>query len=170
MAPFTLPILGLVLFLAIVCRLAQVGFLWVPRRVVPDMNRLNPRGKSVGLLSAEKLVLLIRGAALIVSALGLVGWGIWYERETLWQLLASANFEYEVGRLMGAWGLRLGLCMALFAVLDYAYQRYRFEVSLRMSPEEVRAEVEAVEGNAHVTAGQKKMRQDIRFSRGTTTE
>ena len=48
---------------------------------------------------------------------------------------------------------------------DYAYQRYRFEMSLRMTPEEMRAEVQAVEGNPHIAAGRQGIRQAWQRSR-----
>lgn len=152
------PLLGLIFSLAVCARLAQTGFLWAPSRLQPNTQRLNSTRRLAELFSADKLFQILRGIALILCALLLVGAGIWQQREALVQLLTSTSLPNRMVTLLARWGLRLGGCLAIFAAADYAYQRYRFERSLRMSPEELRAEVKAVERNPQVTA-ERKVRQ-----------
>lgn len=154
---FTFPLLAMVFGLSVLSRLSQVGFLWLPTRLLPDAQRLSPGQRLAAMFSAEKLVQMLRGFLLVVCALALIGWGISSQRERLLQLLTVREFELETLRLIAGWGLRLGGLLVLFAFLDYAYQRYRFEMSLRMSAEEMRAEVKAVEGNSQVASERKAM-------------
>ncbi len=162
---FTLPVLGVVLGVSVLSRLSQVGFLWLPMRLLPDAKRLNPSQRLATLFSAEKAVQALRGLLLVVSALALIGWGISSQREELMQLLTVHDVEVHTVRMIAEWGLRLGGLLVLFALLDYACQRYRFEMSLYMSAEEMRAEVKAIEGNTQVASERNAMHQAMRNAR-----
>lgn len=162
---FTIPMFGAILGLAILARLAQVGVVWAPSRLTPEMNRLNPGQRLGSLLSADKFVQFVRGAGLVVCALSLMSFGIWSQRDTLIGLVAAGDFEGDTVRLLSGWGLRMGGCLVVFAAADYSYQRYRFELGLQMSPDEVRAEVKAVEGNPQVAAKRKSIQRQLNCSR-----
>ncbi len=143
-----IPGLLCVFLLTVISRLAQVGFLWVPNRIKPDFNRINPANRSQSVVSADSLVLFTRGLVLMAILLGVAGYGLWTDRATL----ASTVSEFGASpvTLVSTWGLRLGCGLLLFALLDYVYQRRRFENSLRMTTEEVRAEIKAVEGSSQL--------------------
>ena len=93
MARVLIPFLGLLFVAAVLTSLAQVGFLWVPERLAPDPNRLNPiqgLGRIFSLSGTMRLgfglfkVLLI---ALVAAA------ALWLRRG---EILAAANLETEV--------------------------------------------------------------------------
>lgn len=158
--------LGVILGIAILSRLSQVGFLWVPSRVLPDMSRLNPGPQLTMLLSIDKVFQAGRGLLLIICALALIGWGIVFQQDQLMQLLlTSEGAELKALHLLANWGLKLGGVLAFFALIDYASNWYRFESNLMMSQEEVRAEVKAVEGNTQVASERKAMHRTMTSSR-----
>lgn len=158
---WVLPVVGIIFVLSILTRLAQTGFIWAPNRIIPDTTRMNPASRLQSMFSPHKAFELLRGAGVVVCALLLVGGGIWFQREELLQLPVSADFESSGIRLLASWGLKLGLCLVVFAVIDYAVQRYRFEQSLMMTPEELRSEVKAISGNPAVATGRKRMRHEF---------
>ena len=159
-----LPVASICVAAAVVGRFAQVGCLWAPRRLTPRAQRLRPTDRLQQLFSVQTPLALVRDLGLAIAALLLLTWGGWSERASIVQLAAapSETFEQILLKLLGTWTCQLGLCLAVFAALDYAYQRYRYEVSLRMSPEELRAEIQAVEGNPHVAAGQRGLQRQVR--------
>lgn len=164
------PLLLLVFAAAVGSRLAQVGFLWAPTRLMPDLSRVSGTSRIREAMSIDKLMLIVRGAALVACLLGLAGWGVWIRREDLLKLTATRHLSGNVLELVSGLCLQLGMCVAVFALLDYAYRRYRFERGLWMSPEEARAEVKAVEGNPQVAAGQRRMHHNMRDGHITTME
>ena len=58
--------------------------------------------------------------------------------------------------------LKIGLVLCFCAMVDYGYRRYCFELSLRMTPEDVRAEVQAIEPNPWITSERKQRYQQWR--------
>lgn len=157
----TMPVIGFVLLLAVLARIAQTGFLWAPQRVGFDANRLNPASRFQSMLGMDRWLEVLRGGVVVACALLLVGGGIWFQRYELMQLLVQTDFEVSAIRLLASWALKLGGCLAVFAAMDYAIQRYRFEQSLLMTPDEVRAEVKAIEGNPAVATGRKRLRHEL---------
>ena len=166
--PFTLvvPVLALLFVVAVLLRFAQVGFLWVPSRIAPDASRLNPSKRMMQIASGDAGFQFVRGLGLVVCALLFIGFSIWQQHEQLSTLAIASDFSRHSVQLFSDWGLKLGVCLMAFAAFDYAYQRYRFEQSLQMSPDEVREEVKAVEGNAQVAAERKNLQQQLSWSRG----
>ena len=159
-----LPVAAGCFVIAIVTGLAQVGFLWVPQRVVPDPQRLNPRGRIGTVLSLGKLVDAAQGSFLIAVVLGIAGWAWWSQRESLMRLALEPTHFAPVAWLgiILDFVLPLSACVAFFAAIDYAIQRYRFELSLHMTPEEMRAEIQAVQGNPQVAAGYRERQREVR--------
>lgn len=113
------------------------------------------------MLGLDRWLEVCRSGVVVVCALLLVAGGMWFQRYELMQLLVQPDFEVSAIRLLASWALKLGACMAVFAALDYAIQRYRFEQSLLMTPDEVRAEVRAIEGNPAVATGRKRLRHEL---------
>jgi flagellar biosynthetic protein FlhB len=149
---------------AIVGRLAQVGFLWAPSRIAPNVSRLNPAPRLADLCSSDALLRLVRELGLTAAALFALGWAFWTQRNELAGLTsaAPADFPSQLREVVGSWSLRFAGCLALFAGWDYAYQRSRYEASLRMSPEELRAEIQAIQSNPQVAAGRRDLQRAIR--------
>lgn len=160
-AKMSAPMLGLIFLAIALGRVAQTGFVWAPQRAF-SADRLNPSRQLGEMFKAEKLIQLARSLGLIATMLGIAAWGIWHERETIARLAFSSHLEKDAMQLLATWGLRMGGCMVVFAILDYFYQYQRFEQSLHMSPEEVRAEVKAVEGNPQVAASRRNTHHQIR--------
>lgn len=154
-----LPILLAVFFLAVISRIAQTGFVWVPTRVLPQANRINATQRMQNMFSMDRFVDVLRGMFVVVGGLSLVVGGMWLERDQLVELLQTGEYQGEAIAFMSTWGLRIGGLLGALALLDYALQRHRFEKSLRMTPEELRAEVRGIEGNPAIAAGRRQLQQ-----------
>ncbi len=162
-----LPVASLCLVAAVVSRFAQVGYIWAPRRLLPNAERLNPARRASELFSTGTLFQLLRGAGLSCVTFLLLGWGLWSQRDSLARLLVvpSSEFQPLLSNVVSMWMIRLGFCLLVFAALDYACRRYRYEVNLRMSSEELRAEIQAVQGNPQVAAGRRDLHREVQRHR-----
>lgn len=152
-----LPGLLALLAVSVLSRLAQVGFLWVPHRVVPNFSRIDPANRWNQLVSLDSLVQIAKSLLLVCGGVALVGYALWSGRD---QLAEAFQSDSQISfRLLCRWGLWLGAALLVFALLDYAFRRQRFEASLRMTPEEMRAEVKAVQSSSDVLAQRRRRAQ-----------
>jgi len=158
------PLLGGAMLIVIVVNLAQVGLNFTPERLAINFAALNPaRGfnKIFGFKqSAPQLLFNLLKVVLVA----LVGWSAISSR--LGQLIAVQQLAYlqifGLGAdLVFAIGMRIGMLLLVLAILDYFYQRFRVEKSLRMSKQEVKDEMRSMDGDPVV----KNRRRQIRLQR-----
>lgn len=149
-----MPVFGIMVATGIAASVIQVGFQITPERLEWKLDRLDPTagfgrlfslGSAVkGLLGVLKVLAVASVAYLVVS--GRVGLLMGLSRGNL----GSATVT--------AWGLvaRLAITLAaaalLIALIDYVYQRRRFENSLRMTKQEVKEELKESEGDPQLKA------------------
>ena len=148
-----LPLLVVGVMASVLIGLVQTGWLFALSVPVPKWERLNPSAGLARMVGGGSVgrCLTVVGQLLIIVGVG--GWlvgGHWSE------LLSESMVPGEAGaagaagavsRLLG-WltvrGLQLAGCVAVvllaLGVLDWFYQRWRFEQQLKMTPEEWRAE------------------------------
>lgn len=154
------------LFLVVVAVLAnylQGGWIFSPSRLTLDLSRLQFFQGLKRLFSGNSVVELAKSLAK-VCCIGLV---VYYffkghlisflplVRQDTGQLLAhlkSAAFQIS-------W--RVVLLLLVLGVLDYFYQRYRFEKNLRMTKQEVKDEMRQVEGDPRMKARLKSLMRQL---------
>ena len=141
--------LGVLLVVALTVNLAQTGFLWSGKRLGLHFDRLDPIKGFKRLFSFHTLIELAK-AILKLTLIGGVTYA--YIRPRL-PLLLSLN-QYGFSSAFSLWfDLALGLAMQIallylvLAVLDYAYQRWSYLRSLRMTREELKEELKQTEGD-----------------------
>jgi flagellar biosynthetic protein FlhB len=157
-----LPFFAALLAVGIVASAAQVGFQLNSEKLEPDFDRLNPANGVSRLFSVAALV---RGGLTLlkVAALAVVAYTVLAPR-------GGVVLGLHRGRLAAAapaaWALIVRLAEHLAAavvavtVLDYLYQRYRFEQSLRMTKEEVKRELKEEEGDPQIKARLRQMARE----------
>ncbi|OQW35800.1 MAG: hypothetical protein A4E19_16255 [Nitrospira sp. SG-bin1] len=145
----SLPVIVGVLLLGGGASLLQTGLLWRANAVQPDIERINPIKGLSRLFSLRSVMELVKGLLKIAIVTGV---GIWVARYDLLQIPGLIEFDMDtVLQVTGRLSLKVGLAavgsIAVLAGLDYVYQRYEWERSLRMSKEEVKEEHKATEGD-----------------------
>jgi flagellar biosynthetic protein FlhB len=145
-------ILVIIASVSVTVTLAQTGLLWASKRIGIDFNRLNPLNGFKRLFSAQGLVELAK--ALI--KLSVVGWVAYsFLRGRIDEM--SGLTQHDLASAMSWWSgmaisltLRLGGTYLVLAVLDYAYQRWQYTNSLKMTKDEVKEEFKQQEGDPHI--------------------
>ncbi len=160
-----LPVALLAVVLALVSGIGQVGFAVTPEALHPKWDRLNPATGFKRLVSLRGTVEALKG----LLKMGLVA-GICYTairngiqsgellalmREPLPQTMAV------VGGLLWTIGLRVSAVLLALAVADYAYQKYDFEKSLKMSLSEIKQENKQSEGDPQVKARVRRLQREM---------
>jgi flagellar biosynthetic protein FlhB len=163
----TIPILGFLALLGIGVHLMQVGFLYVPEKLVPDFSNVNPLAGFKRIFSLAGVVRL--GFGLIKTAVvGAVAFLALYDRRD--EILALAALDIPEIALF-TWNIclwtaiKIGLALFILGVLDYGYQWWRHEQDLKMTPQEVREEMKNLQGDPQVIARRKQVQRQIAMQR-----
>jgi flagellar biosynthesis protein FlhB len=65
--------------------------------------------------------------------------------------------------------LKIGLALFILAILDYAYQRWKHENDLKMTPQEVREEMRNQQGDPQVLSRRKSVQRQLAMNRMSTS-
>jgi flagellar biosynthetic protein FlhB len=150
---------------AILSNLAQVGLFFNMEKLQPNFAALNPlrglgrvfgggNGNLMRLLMSMAKMLMVSFVAytavsgkisLIVSA----------------QRLTALQAFHLGGSVVYSILIRVGILLFVLAILDYMYQRYRIEQSLKMSKQEIKDEMRRMEGDPKI----KQRRRQIALQR-----
>lgn len=148
------PFIGVVVIVVVASNLAQVGFLTSTDALAPKWSRLNPIEGFRRIFSLQSVVELAKG----LLKLGIVAWVLWRSLKGEWEALramgAPDGWEASYGLAGGILriGIRAGMVLAGLALLDYLYQRWEHERSLRMTKEELKEEFRQREGDPKIRA------------------
>lgn len=161
-----IPILIAVFITAALVELLQVGVLFTTKTLKPDLNKINPIKGFKRIISLKSVVELVKG---FVKTL-LIGW-IAYTvlRDNMGHIISTireppiSSFAL-VGDLVLKISKKVAGTMIVIACIDYFYQRWEFEKSLKMSKQEVKDEYKQSEGDPHIKAKQRQKQRQI--SRG----
>ncbi|MCX7817080.1 MAG: flagellar biosynthesis protein FlhB [Syntrophales bacterium] len=157
------PILAVVVLVALIVNLIQVGFLFSPVLLIPDLSKINPLRGIRQLFGFRSLIELAKGSLKIV-VIALVAYLT--IRSEMGNFLPLMNKGvWQITRFIGENAYRIlgNVCFLLvvLAILDYSYQRWEFEKNLMMTKQEVREEYKQTEGDPHVKSRIKRMQLEI---------
>jgi flagellar biosynthesis protein FlhB len=167
LARYLLPILGLLCLAGVTVNVVQVGFLFLPQRLTLDFARLDPVQGLQRIFSVASMVRLGFGIVKLAIVLTVACVALYSERESLQGLvgLAPAGVAARMTHILLWTALKVGAAMLALAIVDYAYQWWRHEQALKMTPQELREELRNLEGNPQVTSRRKQMRREMASQR-----
>ena len=160
------PALILVLGAGMVCGVAgnviQQGFLFAPGRLKPDLSKLSPIEGFKRLFGIDGLANFIRSVLKIV----VVAWVCWAslgpharELEGLTGMEPAAILPFAA-QLLRSLAIAVMTFLGAGAVIDWVWQRQRFMARMRMSREELKEEIRQSEGDPHVKAKLRQIRNE----------
>jgi flagellar biosynthetic protein FlhB len=158
-----LPILGLLCLGGVAVNVLQTGFLFLPQRLSFDFGRISPAHGWQRIFSFAGLVQLGFGVFKLIAVLGAAAAVLYQQREAVLGLAAlpPPALAHGMAQVLLWTGLKLGAALLVLAVLDYAYQRWRHERDLRMTPQELREEMRNLEGDPQVIGRRKQMQREL---------
>jgi flagellar biosynthetic protein FlhB len=146
--PFFVPIL----IAGMAGNIGQIGFEFHGEPMSPKLTRLNPIAGLKKLVSLRSMVEVIKSVIKILF-IGGIAFGIVKNETTAMPALMQqevVDILLFIGRV--AFKIFFFVCLALIvlAFLDYAYQRWQYEQSLKMTKQEVKDERRQIEGDPKV--------------------
>jgi flagellar biosynthetic protein FlhB len=146
------PLLVGVVLIAVLGNVVQIGFIFNPARLAPNLNVLNPAGGLGKLFSARNPQQLLLGV-LKMTLLSLVAYSAVHGYITSILSVQDLSFIEIFGlgaSVIYSIALRVGIAMLILAIGDYLYQRWRHEQDLKMSKQDVKEEMRSMEGDPKV--------------------
>ncbi|HGE69314.1 TPA: flagellar biosynthesis protein FlhB [Candidatus Poribacteria bacterium] len=162
-APFAL----IMIVSALAINFAQVGFFITFETLIPKFDRIDPIKGFQRFVSKRTFVMLTQSLLKVV----VVGYVLYItinsQRD---KILALAVVEVkpaiiEIVRLTFKMGFRVAFLLFIISVFDYAYQRWEYERSLKMTREEVKEEMRSTEGDPLVKSRIRSIQRELAMRR-----
>lgn len=150
---FFLPIGLGIMVVGVLVNYLQTGGLFSLDPLKPKFDRINPLQGFKRLFSPRSLVELVKS----LLKLAIVGYLLWGSlRNELFPLSQSAFHMNSLTTVAHYWDLmhkiaiRIISALLVLAVLDYVYQRWEYNKSLRMTKKELKDEYKQMEGDPQI--------------------
>jgi flagellar biosynthetic protein FlhB len=161
------PVVGACAAAAFVVNLAQVGIKPKTKALKPDFKRMNPATGIKRIAGKESLVELAKNLAKI----GVVGWVVLsallphISDYAAMVGMSPLQFGGAIATLVKSIAMRAAFAYLVIGVIDYAYQRYRNEKSLKMGKEEVKEEAKGQDLPAEVKGAIRRRQREAARAR-----
>jgi flagellar biosynthetic protein FlhB len=162
-----LPVLSLMFIAGIVVNVSQTGLLLTPTAVAPKLSNISPLAGLKRILSVRGLMRLGFGIfkVMIITVVAYVAVRTRAEAiVSMWSetvpVLARALFENIFGICL--W---IAAALLVLGVIEYAFQRWRYEEDLKMTDQEMREEMKESQGDPQMQARRKQMQRQMAMQR-----
>jgi type III secretion protein U len=159
----TLCSVGLAMLMRVFSTWAQIGFLFAPKALKVDLNKINPFAHAKQLFSAQNLSSLLL-STLKAMSIGTVFYGL--IRPELGPLILLANSDLYtywhalIELMRHLMRVILGLLLAI-AMADFSLQKYFHAKKLRMSHEDIKKEYKQSEGDPHIKGHRRQLAHEL---------
>ncbi|MDR3111372.1 MAG: EscU/YscU/HrcU family type III secretion system export apparatus switch protein [Planctomycetaceae bacterium] len=149
--------------IAISANLAQVGFLWLPSKLAIDITHLDPIKGFGRIFSTQSLVRLGMGIVKLIIA-GAVAW--YAGRNDVGTIINSLDMdEWQISEYM-IWfilwlAFKVAIALALIAVIDFMYQKWKHEQDLKMTTQEIRDEMKNMMGDPQILSKRRQIQRQM---------
>jgi flagellar biosynthetic protein FlhB len=165
--PPLLPILGLIMLAGALSTVLQIGLLFLPEKLQPDLSRISLFSGVRRILSLQGVARLGFGMVKVVIVCAVAG-ALLYRRR--YEVLAAVDLE--VGALAQfladisiSTALWVGAALFILALLDFGFQRWRHEQDLRMTHQEIREEMKNLQGDPSIIARRRAIQRQLALNR-----
>lgn len=162
-----LPVLLAVLAAGVGVNLLQVGFLFTASPFEFRLDRMNPIAGFARIFSYRGLVRLV-SVVLKMAIITTIVWVTLQDHAEGFLALMDMDVQEVVRYLLAiAWTLsiRVGIALLAFAILDYGYQKFQYEMDLRMSRLEVQEELKRLEGDPEIKRRRRRIQRNLALQR-----
>ncbi|QDV65708.1 flagellar biosynthesis protein FlhB [Crateriforma conspicua] len=154
----------LVMFAAgVLVNVTQVGLMISPDKLVPKLSNISPLSGAKRIFSLQGVMRLTFGL-FKVAIIGVVAF--FAVRRRYEALLGMATMTIgQVARtlfqVLVEVCLYIGAALTILAILEYAFQKWKFEQDLMMTDQELRDEMKETEGDPQVAARRRQVQRQI---------
>ena len=163
MAILLAPLFIVAMLGGIIGNVAQFGFLFTIKPLIPKLEKINPIKGLKNLFSIKKLVEGIKITLKVFISFMVGFWLFWQFFLEMPKLELMSFFEqrkwFEDKVIIIIFALLA--VFLVFAIIDLIYQRYTYKKSLRMSKQEIKDEYKQTEGNPEIKAKIRRLQMEM---------
>jgi flagellar biosynthesis protein FlhB len=163
LAKAALPVAGAILLTGVIANIAQIGFLFTIKPLIPDLEKINPISGFKRLFSLQSFVETMKS----IIKLTIIAFVAYYTLKgeffhmihladtpiiTIWFFMLKIGFDVM---------LRIAMVLIIIAILDYAYQRFDHEKKLKMSHQELKEERKQMEGDPQIKSRIRSLQREM---------
>lgn len=161
------PLFVIALLTGVVSGYAQVGFLFSTKSLGIKLSKINPLNGLKRIFSARSLVELLKSMIKIAIVVYV---GYTYIKGESKNILNTMSMDViSIASYIGVTATNVGIrmCIAMLAigVMDYGYQWWEYEKSLKMTKQEVKEEHKEMEGNPQTKSRIRQKQRQISMRR-----
>lgn len=162
-----LPFMLVVITVSIVVNFLQVGFLFTLEPLKPDFSKINPINGFSRLFSLRSLVELAKSIVKIAVVSYFVYGFIMEKTSTIpeFMVMDIKDVLPQLGDLVLSLVFQILAVLLVLGILDYYYQWWQNQDSLKMSKDEVKEEFKQAEGNPEIKSKIKEKQRALAMQR-----
>lgn len=148
------------MILGVFASISQSGFIYAPKKLMPDWNKLNLFASIPKFINMKKIVESIKGIAKIIAVAYLAILVVYPYIQKIdllpsMETLAILKFIHKIVTLLI---FSVTIAVLVIALADFAYQKYAHIKKLRMTKQEVKDEYKQTEGDPLVKSRIRQVR------------
>ncbi len=160
---FLLSLLAAAFVIGILTNIAQFGVLFSLKVIVPSFSKLNPIA-GIGRLFSKQILVNLAKQLLKLAAVMIILYQTIMANLGLFAQVGQAQPQQvidAVAAVVFPVAIKYGILLVIVGLLDYAWQRYQLEDSLKMSKTEIKDEQRQAEGNPEAKSALKKKQREF---------
>lgn len=137
------------MILGITASISQTGFIYAPKKLMPDWNKLNIFAALPKFINMKKIVESLKGI-IKISVVAYIAYMVirpYLSRFELLPTMETIGILSFIHRITVLLIFSITIAVLVIALADYAYQKYSHLKKLRMTKQEVKDEYKQVEGD-----------------------
>jgi len=162
-----LPLLGVILLLAVMSNVLQIGFMFLPEKIALDPSNISLFKGFKRIFSLSGVVRLGFGIIKIGIVAVIAGLSLYGKRDEILALSAMSipQIAWFLPKILLWTAVDIAVALFLLAILDFAYQRWKHEQDLKMTNQEVREEMKDLQGDPQVIARRRAVQRQLVLNR-----
>lgn len=167
MAAMIWPVFLTTFVAALLISYMQVGFVVSAEPLSPKLSKINPVEGFKRIFSKRALVELVK-SILKVAVTGYIAYTTVRAKIDIFPLFVDMELwtmMQTMGRIVFEIAMKTGIVFLIIGVLDYIYQWYEHEKSLKMSKYDVKQEYKQTEGDPLVKSRQRQIQREAAMKR-----
>ncbi len=165
-----LPVVGLAALAGILGNFFQVGVLFAPEAVKPDLKKINPGSALKNIFSTKSAIEMLKSIIKIVIMTYLIGHVIWIHAPSLLRIpYCGIDCVFlTLGMALLDVIVYASIAFIIVAALDYVFQKFEYIKGLKMSKDEIKREYKESEGDPQIKGRRRQLFMEIVSSQQTS--
>jgi len=145
----------------------QIGVLLSGEAIQPKLDRINPLQGVKRIVSVKALVEFLKSVFKLLVIGVTSGTVLWNNKVEISRLTSEpiGDALAIIGHLTFLLGLSVSIALIALAILDFAYQKFDFEKSIRMSKQDLKDEHKNTEGDPRIKGKIKQQQREMAMRR-----